>query len=248
MTSSAVDRAQAAVLTDIHVALGEKDVLRGVDLALRGGEMVVIAGPNGAGKSTLLEVLAGVRDARVGARSVRGSLAFVPQRTGIPERLPVTAREVVSIGTWGRLGWWRRTDAAARELIDRSMTRLAIDQLASAPFATLSGGQQQRALLAQGLARSADLLLLDEPTTGLDAESAMLIRGALRDEARRGVAVVCVSHDTALLEDADRLVRLSEGELVTADEPHGVGLDAEGTRDETGPSVTAGAPRQEERS
>nr|WP_236571171.1 zinc ABC transporter ATP-binding protein AztA [Microbacterium hydrocarbonoxydans] len=211
--------APLATLTNIHVDYDGRDVLCGVDITLRRGELLAIAGPNGAGKSTLLEVLAGVHESRVGERSVNGSLAFVPQRAGISERLPVTVRDVVSVGLWGRLGWWRRPDAAARDVIDRSMARLDIGTLASASFSALSGGQQQRALLAQGLARSADLLLLDEPTTGLDVESALLIRAALRDEVRRGVAVVCVSHDTALLTDADRVIRLREGVVVTDSDP-----------------------------
>lgn len=208
-----------ARLSQIHVAFDGRDVLCGVDLRLSARELVVIAGPNGAGKSTLLEVVAGTREPRAGERSVAGAVAFVPQRTSIPERLPVTVRDVVSVGAWGRLGWWRRVDAAARDLIDRAMARTGVEALESAPFATLSGGQQQRALLAQGLTRGADLLLLDEPTTGLDAESALRIREVLRDEVDRGVAVACVSHDTALLGDADRIVRLSEGRVMADLDP-----------------------------
>lgn len=219
MIASASELAPLATLTNVHVAFDGRDVLCGVDLALRRGDLVVIAGPNGAGKSTLIEVLAGVLDARVGERSVCGSLAYVPQRAAISERLPVTVRDVVSVGAWGRLGWWRRLDPAARDAIDRSMARLDIGSLSSSPFSALSGGQQQRALLAQGLARSADLLLLDEPTTGLDADSALLIRSALRDEVGRGAAVVCVSHDADLLGDADRVVHLRDGAEVDASDP-----------------------------
>lgn len=201
-------------LTNIHVAFDGRDALCGIDLEISAGVLTVIAGPNGAGKSTLLEVLAGTLEHRSGDRSVSGAVAFVPQRAAIPERLPVTVRDVVSVGAWGRLGWWRRIDVDARELIDLSMERMGIEGLASSPFTALSGGQQQRALLAQGLARGADLLLLDEPTTGLDAESALRIRSVLREEADRRVAVVCVSHDDALLGDADRTVRLRDGRIV----------------------------------
>ena len=107
-------------------------------------------------------------------------------------------------------------DGEARTVVARSLERLDITRLASSPFASLSGGQQQRALLAQGLARQADLLLLDEPTTGLDAESSRRIRSVLREEADRGVAVVCVSHDSALLDAADRVVRVEAGRVVGA--------------------------------
>jgi len=214
MPSTPVAAGPLARLTNIHVAFDGRDALCDVDLEISPGVLTVIAGPNGAGKSTLLEVVAGTREQGSGDRSVSGAVAFVPQRADIPPRLPVTVRDVVSVGAWGRLGWWRRIDADARRLIDRSLERLGVEGLASTPFTALSGGQQQRALLAQGLARGADLLLLDEPTTGLDAESALRIRSVLREEAGRGVAVVCVSHDAALLGDADRTVRLRDGRIV----------------------------------
>ena len=98
-------------------------------------------------------------------------------------------------------------------MVERALAEMGISDLAKHPFAALSGGQRQRALLAQGLARRADLLLLDEPTTGLDAQTAGRIRAVMRTEADRGVAVVCVSHDDAVLGVADRVVRLSEGRV-----------------------------------
>jgi zinc/manganese transport system ATP-binding protein len=204
----------AARLADVHVAFDGRPALSGIDLDLAAGSVTVITGPNGAGKSTLLEVLAGTRTSS-GTRSVSGAVAFVPQRAAIPPGLPVSVKDVVSVGAWGRLGPWRRMDATARELVERSMERLDIRALARHPFASLSGGQQQRTLLAQGLARDADLLLLDEPTTGLDAASALRIRAVLREEAARGVAVVCVSHDPAVIGDAENTVPLVEGRIRT---------------------------------
>lgn len=189
-------------------------MLRGVDIDISDGMLTVIVGPNGAGKSTLLEVIAGTRDLSSGTRRVRGHVAFVPQRAAIPPRLPVSVRDVVSVGAWGRLGLWRRMDSSARGAVARAMERLDIVTLARHPFASLSGGQQQRALLAQGLARDADLLLLDEPTTGLDTASSLRIPTVLREEAARGAAVVCVSHDPAVIEDADRVIRLHDGRVV----------------------------------
>ncbi|WP_311243729.1 zinc ABC transporter ATP-binding protein AztA [Microbacterium sp. WCS2018Hpa-23] len=203
-----------ADLTDVRVSFGDRAALAGVDVSIASGAVTVITGPNGAGKSTLLEVLGGTRPMSSGIRVVRGAVAFVPQRAAIPDGLPVSVRDVVSVGAWGRLGLWRRMDATARELIERSMDRLEIRSLAREPFSSLSGGQQQRALLAQGLARDADLLLLDEPTTGLDASSALRIRAVLREEAARGAAVVCVSHDPAVIGDAEHTIALVEGRVV----------------------------------
>ncbi|MDQ0744541.1 zinc/manganese transport system ATP-binding protein [Clavibacter sp. B3I6] len=207
-------RDPAAVLHAVHVAFGDRRALDGVDLRLDPGTLTVIAGPNGAGKSTLLEVVAGTRIPTSGTRTAVADAAFVPQRAAVPDHLPVTVRDVVTVGAWGRAGRWRRLDAEARAAVDEAMDGLGIAPLASQPFGALSGGQRQRALLAQGLARGARLLLLDEPTTGLDAASAERIRATLRAQADRGVAVACVSHDPAVLADADRVVRLEDGRVV----------------------------------
>lgn len=228
MTPITAPTVPRATLRAVRVDFGGISALAGVDLDVGGATLTVVAGPNGAGKSTLLEVLAGVRPttsgtrsvgagARVGARVGVGALAFVPQRTAVSDRLPITVRDVVTVGAWGRVGRWRRLDAAARAAVDDALARLDVLDLARRPFAELSGGQRQRALLAHGLARGADLLLLDEPTTGLDAASAARIRATLADEVARGVTVVAVTHDTALLAVADRVLRLDEGRLVGDD-------------------------------
>lgn len=209
-------RAAIAQLTGIRVSFNEHVALAGVDVELFAGAVTVITGPNGAGKSTLLEVLAGTRE-HGGERSVSGAIAFVPQRAAIPQGLPVSVRDVVSVGAWGRLGLFRRMNDPAHALVEQSMDRLDIRRLARHPFASLSGGQQQRALLAQGLARGADLLLLDEPTTGLDSASALRIRTVLREETARGVAVVCVSHDPAVIDDAEHTIPLANGRICPDD-------------------------------
>jgi zinc/manganese transport system ATP-binding protein len=216
MTSTAHPSALRASLRGVHVKFGERDALAGVDLDVPAGLLMVIAGPNGAGKSTLLEVIAGTRETSSGTRSASSAAAFVPQRTAVSDRLPVTVRDVVTVGAWGRTGRWRPLGTDARTAVRDAMERLEITRLANEPFAALSGGQRQRTLLAQGLARGADLLLLDEPTTGLDSASAERIRSIMRSEAEYGAAVVCVSHDPAVLADADRLVRLEDG-VITAD-------------------------------
>jgi zinc/manganese transport system ATP-binding protein len=201
-------------LRAVRVDFGGRHAVRHVDLDVVPRDVAVLAGPNGAGKTTLLEVIAGTRPPSSGTRAATGAVAFVPQRTAVPDRLPVTVRDVVTVGAWGRSGPWRRLDADARAAVDEALERLGIAQLAKQPFATLSGGQRQRALLAQGLARRADLLLLDEPTTGLDGDSGDRIRAVLAAEAQRGAAVVCVSHDPAVIGAADRLITLAEGRVV----------------------------------
>ncbi|WP_295791357.1 zinc ABC transporter ATP-binding protein AztA [uncultured Microbacterium sp.] len=210
----------ALTATGLRVTYDETEALSGVELAVPAGRITVIVGPNGAGKSTLLEVLAGARTPSAG-RVETGALsrAFVPQRAAVSEHLPITVREIVSVGAWGRVGAIRRLPPAVRGDIDTAMHRLDIVALARRPFGTLSGGQRQRALLAQGLARGADILLLDEPTTGLDARSADLNRRAIAAEIDRGATVVCVSHDDGLIALADQVITLADGRVSRASAP-----------------------------
>ncbi|KYJ97868.1 metal ABC transporter ATP-binding protein [Microbacterium sp. CH1] len=203
-------------LDDVSVRLGDHEALRGVTLEMEAGEFVVVTGPNGAGKSTLLEVAAGVRSPTRGRRSATGPIAFVPQRAAVPPGLPLTARDVVTVGTWRRLGAFRRRDRRARAAVAAAMERTAVSTLQRLPFATLSGGQQQRVLLAQGLAGEAGVLLVDEPTTALDAASVRRIRAVLREEADRGALVLCVTHDATLIADADREIALRDGMRLSA--------------------------------
>ncbi|WP_197680675.1 zinc ABC transporter ATP-binding protein AztA [Microlunatus sagamiharensis] len=213
ITSSPSGR--AVVLRGVRVDFGAHHALRGVDLELSAGRVTAVAGPNGAGKTTLLEVVAGTRRPSAGTRSAPRTVAFVPQRAAVPDRLPVTVRDVVTVGTWRRPEVRRRQGTGRRAAVDEALERLDLTGVADRPFAVLSGGQRQRALLAQGLVGRADLLLLDEPTTGLDAASSARIRALVANEARRGAAVLCVSHDPALLETADRVVHLEDGRVVT---------------------------------
>lgn len=219
VSSPTLDRTPAARLVDVHVDFAGHPALRGVDLDVAPGAVTVVAGPNGAGKSTLVEVLAGTRAPSSGTSWTTAATAFVPQRAAIPDGLPITVRDVATVGVWGRTGPWRRLDAAARRAVDDALGRLGVADLERQPYSRLSGGQRQRALLAQGIARQADLLLLDEPTTGLDRASSDRIREIMRAEADRGVAVVCVSHDPAVLAAADRLVELDEGRVVADGAP-----------------------------
>ena len=190
-------------LDGVSVRLGDHEALRGPTLEGEAGESGVVTGPRGAGEPTLREVAAGVRAPARGWRSATGPIAFVPQRATVPPGLPLTARDVVTVGTWRRLGAFRRRDRRARAAVAAAMERTAVSALQRLPFATLSGGQQQRVLLAHGLA--------GEPTTALDAASVRRIRAVLREEADRGAVVLCVTHDATLIADADREVALRDG-------------------------------------
>jgi len=196
---------------------GER-VLHGVSAEIGVSAVTVVTGANGAGKSTLLAVVAGLH--RPVSGRVEGllgrSIAYVPQRSAVPEHFPVTVREVASMGRWPTVRhWWSPLGAGDRSIVDTSLERLDVHRLASRPFGDLSGGQRQRVLVAQALARQAELLLLDEPTVGLDRESGQAIRTALRAEADRGAMVVEVSHDPVAIADADARLHLEAGRVAS---------------------------------
>jgi zinc/manganese transport system ATP-binding protein len=195
---------------DGHVAL------RDVDLRVSPGSMTLVLGANGSGKSTLLSVLSGTHAVSAGSleRAPGASVAFVVQRSAVTDRLPLTVRETVSMGRWGVRGALRRLTRDDRAIIDESLESLGIADLARRPLGELSGGQRQRALVAQGLARRASLLLLDEPTAGVDTAAQQLIDLALEREIARGAAVVQATHDPGMRPAGALVVRLVDGRRV----------------------------------
>ena len=186
------------------------DVLHDVGIELRAGSLTAIVGANGSGKSTLIEILAGLRPPRSGNVDRSESVALVVQRSRIPERLPITVRETVAIGTWGA----RTARRASRRAVDAALCSVGLSAFARRPIHALSGGQRQRALIAQAIVREAGIMLLDEPTAGLDAASRRDMREILRSEAERGRAIAWVTHDEEDVAASDRTVRLVAGRRV----------------------------------
>ncbi|MFJ3929270.1 zinc ABC transporter ATP-binding protein AztA [Streptomyces sp. NPDC090029] len=203
-------------LTDLDAGYPGRPVLRQLSASITALAMTALVGPNGSGKSTLLGVLAGVIQPTSGRlRYAKGRPpAFVPQRGAVGEALPLTARQTVEIGRWGERGPWRRLTRHDRAVVDSSMDRLGVAHLATRQLGALSGGQRQRVLIAQGLAQRSDLLLLDEPTTGLDPEARERITDLLRDLVADGTTVVQATHDLAAARSADVCLLLSGGLLV----------------------------------
>ncbi|GAB3286760.1 hypothetical protein GCM10027456_82710 [Kineosporia babensis] len=194
-------------------------MLHGIDVDLPWGSVTAVAGPNGAGKSTLVEILAGVRTPSSGSVERAADVALVVQRPAAPDSLPLTVRDVVTMGTWqARTPQSHRkprlSKAERRQNIEEALHRVQLADLAERPFAALSGGQRQRALLAQGIARQARIFLLDEPAAGLDAASRERTRAMLAAEAARGAAVACVTHDDESIDTADLVIRLEHGRRI----------------------------------
>ncbi|MFJ2178468.1 zinc ABC transporter ATP-binding protein AztA [Streptomyces sp. NPDC087851] len=196
-------------------------VLHQLDVEIRALTTTALVGPNGSGKSTLLGVLAGVIQPTAGEVQHSGGRppAFVPQRGGVGDALPLTVRQTVEMGRWGERGPWRRLTRQDRAAVNSALERLAIADLAARQLGELSGGQRQRALIAQGLAQESDLLLLDEPTTGLDPEARERMATLLTDLVDDGVTVVHATHDLDAARSADACLLLRDGRPVGRGDP-----------------------------
>ncbi|MFD0267365.1 heme ABC transporter ATP-binding protein [Streptomyces sp. NPDC127106] len=222
----------------LHVRLGGRAVLAGIDLAARAGEVLALVGPNGAGKSTLLAALAADLPAASGTVRIDGRPAgawaapeLALRRAVLPQAaelsFPFTVAEVVAMGRapWagtGVAGAAGAADADADadgEAVARAMAATEVSGFADRPFTALSGGERARVALARVLAQQAPLLLLDEPTAALDLRHQELVLRICRERAAAGDAVVAVLHDLGLAAAyADRIAVL-EGGRIAADGP-----------------------------
>ncbi len=217
-----VIRTEALVL-----AHGSHVAVDGADLELPSGTIIACIGPNGSGKSSFLDAVTGLLAPRSGSLSVlgeapgRASVAYVFQSTETPAHLPLTVREVVTMGCYRRSGLVGRLGSEGRAEVRRAMERVGVDDLADRQLLELSGGQRQRVLVAQGLAARADLLVLDEPMTGLDVTSRARILEVMAEERAEGRTVVFSTHDLSEAADADQVVLLA-GRLVAAGPPEQV--------------------------
>ncbi|MFE2046501.1 zinc ABC transporter ATP-binding protein AztA [Streptomyces sp. NPDC059477] len=215
------DPAAHATFTDLCAGYGARPALHQLTVEIPALSMTALVGPNGSGKSTLLGVLAGVIHPTSGTLTRRGERppAFVPQRAAVGDALPLTVRQTVEMGRWGERGPWRRLTRQDRATVDHALDRLGIGDLAARQLGELSGGQRQRALIAQGLAQDSDLLLLDEPTTGLDPEARDRIAALLTELVADGVTVVQATHDLTAARAADTCLLLHDGRLVARGHP-----------------------------
>ena len=235
MTSSAAHRSvpgyrtagPAVAIVDAAFRYGTRVALESSSVSIPSGSVTALIGPNGSGKSTLLNGIAGLvapASGRVTIGQVNGRplrIAYVLQDTKVNQSLPVTVREVVSMGRYAGKGPLRPLSREDRRMIDEVMERTSITRLAKRHLSRLSGGQRHRVLLAQGLVQDHDILLLDEPVTGLDMVSIQAIRDTVREEAERGCTVVLTTHDLADAWAADHVVLLA-GRVVTSGQPREV--------------------------
>ncbi|MER7336079.1 MULTISPECIES: metal ABC transporter ATP-binding protein [unclassified Micromonospora] len=195
------------VITVTHGVVGYdgRPVLRDVSLTVTAGEVVAVLGANGSGKSTLIRAVLGLVPLSSGSvalfdRPLRRfrqwhRIGYVPQRLGAGSGVPATVREVVASGRLARRGVLRPPGRADRAAVDAALAAVGLADRAHDPVATLSGGQQQRTLIARALAGQPELLVLDEPTAGVDAASQEAFAGALHDFVDGGGTVLLVAHE-----------------------------------------------------
>lgn len=195
---------------NVHFSYNSQPILFDIHLSARSGEILALTGANGSGKSTLLGLLAGYLKPTRGSIQRSNNVALVVQQAQSPTALPLTARDVVRMGTW-RAGQ-QKNESDRR--INHALERVGMLNFSQARFTDLSGGQQQRVILAQSLVQQAKILLLDEPDSGLDQENRLLIKQILREEAQRHAAIVLVTHDPITAQCADESLELSHGHLV----------------------------------
>lgn len=219
---------------DVAYSYGAQSVLQAVSFSVRPSEFVALVGSNGSGKSTLLRCLLGLATPTKGtvdlfgqpAASVgkRWRIGYVPQRPILHTDVPVTVREIVETGRLSRRGVFRSLGSDDKRAIDEAIDDVGLSAFSAVPMSQLSGGQQQRAFVARALASEPEILILDEPVAGVDAQSQQGFRDVLVHMVKEHqTAVLLVSHELgAVAEDLDRILVLQSGVIAFDGPPQGL--------------------------
>lgn len=218
MSSESSSPVPALETHDLTVTYHKRPVLYGVDVAVPEGSLVGIVGPNGAGKSTLIKSIMGVVPSSGGwvkifGKSLKENLhrvGYVPQRESVDWDFPVTVMDVALMGTYGRLGLFRRPGKEEKLRASEALDKVGMLPYSNRQIGNLSGGQQQRVFLARALAQDSDLYLMDEPFVGVDAATEAAIVSLLHEMRERGKTVLVVHHDLqTAAEYFDRILLLN---------------------------------------
>lgn len=188
---------------DLTVSYDQNPVLWNVDLSLPAGNLIGILGPNGAGKSTLIKAIMGLISPTSGyvkvfdkpLNDVRARISYVPQRESVDWNFPASVLDVVLMGTYGKLGLFRRPGKKEKEIAMKSLEQVGMSGFVSRQISELSGGQQQRVFIARALAQQADLYLMDEPFAGVDMATETAIFQLLKEMTEAGKTIIVVHHD-----------------------------------------------------
>ncbi|PKW28209.1 metal ABC transporter ATP-binding protein [Phycicoccus duodecadis] len=201
-----------------------RTVVTGVDLTVRPGEVVALLGPNGSGKSTLVRGLLGLTEHQGGEVLLLGTpreqfhehtrIGYVPQRHSLSAAVRATVTEIVAVGRLPHRPWWRPASSEDRDVVRAAIAAVGLADRADEEVAALSGGQQRRVLIARALAGRPDLLVMDEPTAGVDQVNQLALADVLRRLAADGTSMLVVTHELDALSDVvTRIVCMDAGHL-----------------------------------
>ncbi|WP_271629374.1 metal ABC transporter ATP-binding protein [Caldicellulosiruptor sp. DIB 104C] len=215
-------------LIDVNFYIDQKRILKDINLKIQKGEFVAIVGPNGSGKSTLLNIISGIYTPTSGKRLIFGKqnltpqdkqkISFVPQKvTNFNQSFPLSVFETVLLGLVPKKGLLQRFSKQDFEKAESILEKLQIKQLKNRLIGQLSGGQQQRVFLARALISDPQILLLDEPTVGIDSLSEQLLFEILGEKKKEGTTILMVTHDVyAVTQHADTIICMGDGMIYTA--------------------------------
>jgi len=225
LTMTSVATAPTLRLRDLSAGYDGRWALVGVDLDVPAGRLVGVIGPNGSGKSTLLRAILGLVPRRRGSVEMAGGaldrrrVAYVPQRELVDWSFPISAAQVVMMGRYPDIGPVGGPGAEDRNAVNEALERVGMSGHAGDQIGSLSGGQQQRVFLARALVQRADLLLLDEPMTGVDRGTEETITVLMREMRDRGVTILYATHDLETAADVSDLLCFVNGGVVAFGPP-----------------------------
>ncbi|NJL95339.1 MAG: ABC transporter ATP-binding protein [Anaerolineae bacterium] len=219
-----LERPCALSVDDLTVAYHSKPAIWDVDLDVPEGVLMGIVGPNGAGKSTFIKAVLNLIPRAAGTvrfygqphAQARHLVGYVPQRGSVDWDFPTSVLDVVLMGLYGKLGWFRRPGRRERELARHALDQVGLADFAERQISQLSGGQQQRTFLARALVQDAQLYFMDEPFAAVDAVTERAIVGILRELRERGKTVLVVHHDLQTVEEYFDWVTLLNVEVVAS--------------------------------
>ena len=235
-------------LNDLTFGYTATPVVEGVTLDIEPGEYAAIVGPNGSGKSTLMQLILGLLDPDGGSAKLFGESAgrfadgakvgYVAQQANAAKEMPITVREVVKMGRFPHVGYGLLS-SSDWEIVDQALETVGMSGFADRPVTQLSGGQRQRAFIARALAGEAELLVLDEPTVGVDAESVDAFYELLEGLNDDGITPLLVEHDLrAVTDHAERVICLNR--TVRFDGPTDEFLDSNALAETFGTAIVGG--------
>jgi len=191
-------------INNLSVSYQQNLALSHITTTIDSGDLVAIVGPNGAGKSTLLksimqQITVESGSIELGRLSLK-NIAYLPQSNQIDRKFPITVTEFVSAGAWQRCNFWRVFSRNEQHLLQQALAKVDLENMAGRQISQLSGGQFQRMLFARMLLQDADILLLDEPFGGIDAQTTELLISVIQECQQQGKTVIAVIHDLALVQ------------------------------------------------